>query len=129
MPSRLKSHQTTIRFSADLWGRLEFAAAALDVSVAQFVRDAARTRLDVEPQDDETPPNTLAEAAGAAQDSAREQLSGSEAVWEQGRLARTRAGQLRGDSVRLRHRLHGGQEPEALPPVSEQPPRLRGGVS
>jgi hypothetical protein len=46
---RRKSHQTTIRFTAELWAELEDAAAGLDVSVAQYVRDAARARLDEGP--------------------------------------------------------------------------------
>src|SRR4051812_17621511 len=44
--SSRKSHQTTIRFTDELWARLEAAALELDVSVAQYLRDAARARLD-----------------------------------------------------------------------------------
>jgi hypothetical protein len=40
-----KMHQTTVRFGADLWEALEDECARLGVSVAQFVRDAALTRL------------------------------------------------------------------------------------
>lgn len=49
MPSRtklLKEHQTTLRFTVEMWEQLESAADALDVSVAQYVRDAARARLE-----------------------------------------------------------------------------------
>jgi hypothetical protein len=38
-------HQTTVRFSPDLWESLEREAAGLGVSVAQYVREAALTRL------------------------------------------------------------------------------------
>jgi hypothetical protein len=44
MASR-KMHQTTVRFGPDLWEALEEECATLGVSVAQFVRDAALTRL------------------------------------------------------------------------------------
>jgi hypothetical protein len=40
-----KMHQTTVRFGPDLWEALEEECAELGVSVAQFVRDAALTRL------------------------------------------------------------------------------------
>lgn len=40
-----RMHQTTVRFSADLWEQLQVAAADSGVSAAQFVRDAALTRL------------------------------------------------------------------------------------
>ena len=38
-------HQTTVRFGPDLWVDLEREAAAVGVSIAQYVRDAAAARL------------------------------------------------------------------------------------
>src|SRR5262245_4323235 len=38
-------HQTTVRFGADLWEALEHECARLGVSVAQYLREAALTRL------------------------------------------------------------------------------------
>jgi hypothetical protein len=44
MASR-KMHQTTVRFGPDLWAQIAEEAARSGVSVAQYVRDAALTRL------------------------------------------------------------------------------------
>jgi hypothetical protein len=38
-------HQTTLRFGADLWEQIEREAAAVGVSTAQFVREAALARV------------------------------------------------------------------------------------
>ena len=38
-------HQTTVRFGADLWEALEDECMRLGVSVAQYLREAALTRL------------------------------------------------------------------------------------
>ena len=38
-------HQTTVRFGADLWQALELECARLGVSVAQYLREAALTRM------------------------------------------------------------------------------------
>jgi hypothetical protein len=38
-------HQTTLRFSSELWAALEQEAASAGVSVAQYVREAALTRV------------------------------------------------------------------------------------
>jgi predicted DNA-binding ribbon-helix-helix protein len=100
--SRRKSHQTTIRFSTELWARLEQAAATLDVSVAQFVRDAARSRLDAGAGDRQSDPaSALSEELAVVREDAREQLQGSNAVWEQARLARIRAEKLRAQARTL----------------------------
>lgn len=40
-----KMHQTTVRFSTDLWAALEDECEGLGVSVAQYVREAALARL------------------------------------------------------------------------------------
>ena len=38
-------HQTTVRFSSELWGMLEVEAAHAGVSVAHYVRDSVLARL------------------------------------------------------------------------------------
>jgi hypothetical protein len=38
-------HQTTVRFGSELWRELERESAALGVSIAQYVREAALARL------------------------------------------------------------------------------------
>jgi hypothetical protein len=38
-------HQTTVRFGADLWDALEDECARLGMSIAQYLREAALTRL------------------------------------------------------------------------------------
>jgi hypothetical protein len=40
-----KMHQTTVRFGSDLWTALEHECERLGVSVAQYVRESALTRL------------------------------------------------------------------------------------
>jgi hypothetical protein len=40
-----KMHQTTVRFGSDLWTALEQECERLGVSVAQYVRESALTRL------------------------------------------------------------------------------------
>jgi hypothetical protein len=128
-----KMHQTTVRFGADLWETLEEECSTLGVSVAQFVREAALTRLmyvagrrgdpdysrALELSDASTPasadpgetggpdrddaPLAIAAAHGATGRSARE-LSASSALWAQGRQARRRAQELRRESERRRLR-------------------------
>ena len=46
MPGKL--HQTTIRFAADTWLKVEQRASANGVSAAQYVRDATVARIAVE---------------------------------------------------------------------------------
>jgi hypothetical protein len=71
----LKSHQTTSRFTSE---------------------------LPPEQREPETRAEVIHDALAAARDASREQWLGATAVWEQGRLARMRAAQLREDSQRLR---------------------------
>ena len=40
-----KMHQTTVRFGPDLWAEIEVEASLAGVPIAQFVRDAALTRV------------------------------------------------------------------------------------
>ena len=110
MPTR-KMHQTTVRFSADLWAALERESAELGVSVAQFVRESALARLmyaagrrgdaaygaALESTRDPVPPalpTPSAERPGSFEDSA--------ALWAQGRQARLHARQLRSGLARNR---------------------------
>jgi hypothetical protein len=111
-------HQTTVRFGTDLWEEIDREAAALGVSVAQFVREAALARLmylagrrgdrayeralelsEGEPGAAETPEvaalqGTFGRSASGMADSA--------ALWAQGQQARRRAHQLRDQVVRRR---------------------------
>jgi hypothetical protein len=107
MPTR-KMHQTTVRFSADLWAALERDSAELGVSVAQFVREAALARLmyvagrrddprygtALESARGDLPPAPTPEVPPAFQDSA--------ALWAQGRQARRHARELRSSITRGR---------------------------
>jgi hypothetical protein len=99
------SHQTTLRFPKEMWAELERAAARLGISVAQYVRDAARSRLAEErPPGRESPGDALlneVERQGVVEHS-YEQLESSAALWEQGRLARERARLLRDESRKRR---------------------------
>lgn len=38
-------HQTTVRFSEDVWQELETEAAALGISAAQYIREATVARM------------------------------------------------------------------------------------
>lgn len=100
MSSRVKTpkeHQTTLRFTTEMWEQLTVAAAALDVSVAQYVRDAARTRLEQESHRARRSGEVREESA-KAKDRSLAEAESSLALWEQGRLARQRAQALREDS-------------------------------
>jgi hypothetical protein len=102
------SHQTTIRFTKGLWVELEVAAARNGVSVAQYVRDAARARLGEEQR-------TLTQEPGEAilreverqnaVERSLEHVESSAALWEQGRLARERAKLLREESQTRRSQV------------------------
>jgi len=105
MPTSPKSHQTTIRFSVQLWRQLEEAAADLDVSVAQYLRDAARARLEgaAAARHDELPVE-LERELDSARTAARERVQDSRAVWQQARQARLRAAEVRADAINQRRR-------------------------
>ncbi len=106
------SHQTTLRFSEALWQRLQEAAVGLEVSVAQYVRDAARARLDASVEFSEVDPRgdlpvSLERDRDLAVSAASERSREALALQEQGRLARQRANELRGEALRQRAR-HAG---------------------
>jgi hypothetical protein len=100
-------HQTTLRFTSDLWSALETEAVRTGVSVAQFVRDAALSRLAFE-QGRESgraePARARRPLAARRQLSSRieVQLSSAQAVRAQAQLARDRAKRLREDADRVR---------------------------
>ena len=119
-----KMHQTTVRFGADLWQALEKECAQLGVSVAQYLREAALTRLvyaagrrgDVEFEaalevvagtralpTPEEPVVAQARELRNVQERSRAEFAESAALAAQGRLARERARMLRARSER--HRL------------------------
>jgi predicted DNA-binding protein len=101
------THQTTIRFTDDLWIALERASARLGISVAQYVRDAARARL---AESGPLPTGHAAirevERANAIEHSF-EHVENSAALWEQGRLARERSRLLREEAKTMRLRIPG----------------------
>jgi plasmid stability protein len=99
------THQTTIRFPIELWRALELAAARHGVSVAQYIRDAARARLR-----EGNPPSVgeLAMREAERANDAEQSLDFGEnaaALWQQGRLARERSRLLREEARRKRHRV------------------------
>jgi hypothetical protein len=98
MAGPLKAHQTTIRFTHDQWAELERAAARREVSVAQYLREAARERVERDAGAHEEDPRSETLRAGL-EDAAENSLriaEGSAALWQQGHLARERAREFRG---------------------------------
>jgi hypothetical protein len=123
-------HQTTVRFGEDLWQALESECAHLGVSIAQYLREAALTRLvyaagrrgddefelalelatGAEPHAELAAPGELELAARptrgirAASDRAASEGADSAALAAQGRLARQRARELRDRAAHRRQR-------------------------
>lgn len=84
-----------------MWVELEIAAARTGVSVAQYVREAARARLGEERQ--KLPPQVPEDVVRDIErrtvvEHSFEHVENSAALWEQGRLARERAKLLRAES-------------------------------
>jgi hypothetical protein len=113
-------HQTTIRFSSDMWELLEGEAAELGVSAAQYIREATLARIMylAGRRGDVAIGNTLDVASqreptvrrkGEAVEHAREVLESSEAVWAQSRIARERARLLRDARHAHQHVANGEQ--------------------
>ncbi|HEX6457769.1 MAG TPA: ribbon-helix-helix domain-containing protein [Thermoleophilaceae bacterium] len=99
----LKSHQTTIRFSPSQWEALENAARDRDMSVAQYVRDAARARLEEDAALASSERHrAFAEGVEHAREHSLGEAESAVALWEQGRQARERAKDLREQSLRQR---------------------------
>jgi hypothetical protein len=96
-----KMHQTTVRFSTELWAELEREAREAGVSAAQYVREAALIRIvyDAERRGERQFEAALTRATSTSEvQQARamarrgdEEREGSVARQEQGRLVRRRA--------------------------------------
>jgi hypothetical protein len=109
-------HQTTVRFSADLWHEVEREAADAGVSIAQYVREAALARVAYEAGRRGDPgfeaalahagaPGTIAAqrtAASTARHEAAVEMDSSAALWSQSELARRRSRDLRDRSAEIR---------------------------
>ena len=122
-------HQTTVRFGPDLWEALEEECARLRMSIAQYLREAALARLvyaagkrgdperelallvAVEREEDgpEAPQGSQLEewvrpssAHREPLDRARSESTEAAALWEQARLVRRRAREIRASLVRER---------------------------
>jgi hypothetical protein len=110
-------HQTTIRFAPDLWGALVLAAEEADVSVAQYVRDAALIRLVSESR--QPAPGALpiedhtALSVFAAHERSAVEQEGSAALWAQSQLARARSEELRRNARDTRGAAASREPPEA----------------
>jgi hypothetical protein len=101
-------HQTTLRFGPELWAQLEEAAGEAGVSIAQYVREAAVARLalaaareDLARERAAAPHPSFSGARDARATSERE-LDSAQALWQQSRLARARAQELRNQAERRR---------------------------
>ncbi len=122
VPAR-KMHQTTVRFGEDLWEALERECDRQGLSVAQFVREAALTRLAYAAAKRGDPefemalefatsgreparsvPTERSDVSGSGTAVARAQAGAEEtsALWAQGRQARRRAEEVRTESARVR---------------------------
>jgi hypothetical protein len=124
-----RMHQTTVRFGSDLWEALERECELLGVSVAQYVREAALTRLVYaagrrgddefelaaelatgsepkveEPHADLEALATPTSAAKDTRDRAKLEAAESAAIWAQGRQARRRSQELREEIHAFRRR-------------------------
>ena len=114
---RYRMHQTTIRFSEDIWEELEAEAGTLGVSVAQYIREAVVARMVYVAgrRGDPARERALREAGVAeaeevaatlrshdALEGARSQVASSAAVLAQAELARQRAREVRDQRARSR---------------------------
>lgn len=105
-------HQTTVRFSPELWEMLEAEAELTGVSVAHYVRESALSRLAFAAGRRSTGVTQDADRfawadprigkAVQAQLGGRDQVSMSSAVRAQAELAGRRAAQLREDAAAVR---------------------------
>jgi hypothetical protein len=89
-------HQTTVRFGPDLWEEIEVEAARGDVSVAQFVRDAALIRVAYTRGRDDDPEGRRREARTDAAALRAETLQAR----RQAKALREQAQQQRADAAR-----------------------------
>jgi len=104
-------HQTTVRFSPDLWAVLEDEAVRMGVSIAQYLREAAIARVAFTDatRGDSPYVAALEEAMSAhaafARSDAEYEADSARAVLAQSQIARERSRQLRiaSESARERH--------------------------
>lgn len=117
-------HQTTVRFTPELWQQLAAEASQLGVSAAQFVRDATLARI-AYAQGRHGDPHYEAALAYAAAPSgrigpdARRLEAGAEstaAVAAQSRLARTRSREIREHAATLREQRRARQKTAGAAP-------------
>jgi hypothetical protein len=113
-----KMHQTTVRFSPDLWAALEVECRALGVSVAQYLREAAVARLVYAAgRAGDIAYDRAFETVGASESAAKATVSQASetnlsalAVSAQGAQVRKRAREVRAESAELRRqRSQGGK--------------------
>ena len=101
LPKPKRMHQTTVRFSTELWQMLEAEADRTGVSVAHYVRESALARLAYSAGQrsavDEGPLDWADPRITRGYDAALEghQIDGATAVQAQSRLAAARSLQLR----------------------------------
>src|SRR5262249_2337002 len=93
-----KMHQTTVRFSSDLWANLEDASRRLGITLAQYLREAAIARLAFAAAQRHEPVYTAALDEAMAHSVVAREIAGdstdsSQAVLAQSQVARERARQ------------------------------------
>jgi hypothetical protein len=106
-------HQTTVRFSADLWAQLEEEAQRSGVSAAQYVRDSTLARLSYTAGQRGDHPYGSNSSPEPPHVTRRDNFEESTAVWEQARLARARARTVRTDAQAAQARVR--ERPERPP--------------
>jgi len=120
MATGARMHQTTVRFSADLWAQLEHEAQRLGISAAHYVRDSTLARLAYTAgQRGDHPYGGQEEANSSRRATPADNLEESAAVWEQARLARARAKTVRTDARAAQARVARGR--------AERPPGVKAG--
>src|SRR2546430_12146433 len=101
--ARRRMRATTVRFSRDLWAMVEAGAEAAGVSVAQFVRDAALTRVVYAAGRRGDPMYDAAAADAASSLRALESGDSEGSALTSVRRIRNEASELREESEALRH--------------------------
>jgi hypothetical protein len=116
MATRVGMHQTTIRFSPDIWARLEDAAREAGVSAAHYVREAVVARLAyadaqrvrapglADPRASHFLSDRGVPTSAAVRAASMTVRTDAEAVWAQAQRARARAQELRQSSNSVQSR-------------------------
>jgi hypothetical protein len=115
-------HQTTVRFGPDLWEDIEVEAERAGVSVAQYVRDSAMTRVAYTRGRDGDPHYeaalelvAAAETPSDTRDWSSVTRSEAAALRAETRQARRQAKALRDQAQRRRVGAEGSGQPERRP--------------